>query len=133
MVSLENEDTNYEKDFDISSDSFPNGVILAESLSSIKVRAKIEKIINHKLIFTKKDISVKNNSGYKVSFASDNDYYVNVEGAGSLVGDVKIEDFSPWIDLKNLEEGEHEVSVHVKEKEGIGINSISKIRITLTK
>lgn len=133
MISLDNVDQNYEKDFSVSSDSFPDGVILAETLNSIKVRAKIEKITNRKIAFSKKDISIKNNSGYKVSFDAGNEYYVNVEGANSLVSDVTIEDFSPWIDLKNLEEGEHEVTVHVKEKDGIGINSISKIRITLTK
>lgn len=133
-VSLSGKDKNYEEDIAISSDDFPMGVILADNLNSIKVRAKIEKKENHKVTFEKKDLRIKNKpAGYNLSFESSNQYFVNIEGAKSQIDAINIESFQPWIDLSGLEEGTHEVSIHVKEKDGIDINSTSRIWITLSK
>ena len=45
--------------------------------------------------------------------------------------DISIGDFEPWIDLTNLESGEHEVTVHMKKVDGITINSTAKIKVTM--
>ncbi len=133
-VSLDGVSETYEKDIPVSSDSFPDGVILAEQLSSIKVNAKIEKKVSRKLVFSSKDITVKNNkSNYKVSYDSKNQYYINIEGPQSLIGSVKIDEFAPWIDVQYMDEGEHELSVHVKEEGNFTVNSTPDIQVTLSK
>ncbi len=132
-VSLDGVSETYEEDIPVSSDSFPDGVILAEELSSIKVSAKIEKKVSRKLTFSSSDITIKNNtSKYKVTYDSSNEYYINIEGPQSTIGSVKIDEFDPWIDLEYLEEGEHEILVHVKEDGTYAVNSTPDIRITLS-
>lgn len=132
-IDLSGETENYEKDIPISSGSFPDGVILAESLNSIKVNAKIEKIIDRKMVFSNKDINIKNASGYHVEFDSSNRYFIDINGANSLVKKATVKDFEPWIDLSNLEEGEHTVKVHVKKTKGISVEDISTIVVRLTR
>lgn len=132
-VDLEGLNNNYEKDIPISSDSFPDGVILAEPLNSIKVNAKIEKIIDRKMVFSKKDIDVKNGSGYHVEYDSNNRYNIDINGGNTLVKKMTINDFDPWIDLSGLEEGEHTVKIHVKKVKGITVEDVSSIVVHLTR
>ncbi len=130
-VSLEGLDEHYEKNIDIDSSSFPDGVILADNITSIKVNAKIEKEITRKLTFGRGDLKVKNNSGYDLSYDGNNKYFVSIEGAESVVNNAKIADFTPWIDLSGLEEGTHDLNIHVKDVEEISELSTSTIRVTL--
>ena len=48
-----------------------------------------------------------------------------------MLRDLKITDFAPWIDVSGMYEGEHEITVHVKEPEGITVNSVPEISITV--
>ena len=110
-----------------------DSVILAnDDTSDVKVKATIEKITSHKLSFTKKDINITNNTNnYKVSFDKDNDYSILVDGAASAVKNLDIKDFVPWIDINGLEPGTHEVSLHVKDAEGVTVGATTKLKITL--
>ena len=42
-----------------------------------------------------------------------------------------IKDFVPWIDINGLEPGTHEVSLHVKDAEGVTVGATTKLKITL--
>ena len=131
-VSIEGLTEDYEKDIDLTQTVLPDNVILAnDDTSDVKVKATIEKITSHKLSFTKKDINITNNTNnYKVSFDKDNDYSILVDGAASAVKNLDIKDFVPWIDINGLEPGTHEVSLHVKDAEGVTVGA-TKLKITL--
>ncbi len=131
-VSLEGASENYEKNVEIDSSTFPEGVILAENITSIKISAKIEEVVTKKITFNKNDLKVKDNPGYDISYDGSNNYTVTVEGAKSTVNQVKISDLEPWIDLSDMESGPHEVKIHVKGVEGLTVQSTSRIKITLS-
>mgnify|MGYP004562465157 CR=1 FL=1 len=132
-ISIGGLQEDYEKDIDLTQTLLPENVILANDDSSdVKAKATIEKITSHKLTFTKSDINVTNNSnGYKVSFDKDNEYSILVDGAASVVKGLKIKDFTPWIDVNGLEPGDHEVSLHVRDVEGVSVGATTKLKITL--
>ena len=132
-VSIEGLTEDYEKDIDLTQTVLPDNVILAnDDTSDVKVKATIEKITSPKLSFTKKDINITNNTNnYKVSFDKDNDYSILVDGAASAVKNLDIKDFVPWIDINGLEPGTHEVSLHVKDVEGVTVGATTKLKITL--
>ena len=132
-VSIEGLTEDYEKDIDLTQTVLPDNVILAnDDTSDVKVKATIEKITSDKLSFTKKDINITNNTNnYKVSFDKDNDYSILVDGAASAVKNLDIKDFVPWIDINGLEPGTHEVSLHVKDVEGVTVGATTKLKITL--
>ena len=132
-ISIDGLQEDYEKDIDLTQTLLPENVILANDDSSdVKAKATIEKITSHKLTFAKSDINVTNNSnGYKVSFDKDNEYSILVDGAASVIKGLKIKDFTPWIDVNGLELGEHEVSLHVRDVEGVSVGATTKLKITL--
>ena len=132
-VSLDGLNSNYEKNIDIDSTTFPDGVILAENISSIKISAKIEEIITRRIYFEKSELKVKNNSGYDVKYDPSNKYYMDIEGAESQVNSAKVGDFDPWINLSGLEEGEHEVKIHIKDLDDYSELGTTSIKITLTR
>ena len=53
------------------------------------------------------------------------------ETAASVVKNLDIKDFVPWIDINGLEPGTHEVSLHVKDVEGVTVGATTKLKITL--
>lgn len=130
-ISLNGLTQNYEKDIDITEDMFPENVVLADDTSDVKVKASIEKVTTRKLTLDKKSITIKGKQGKKVTYGSQNSYNITVEGVASVIQELKTEDFSPWIDVSNLEEGEHTVTLHVKEPEDITVNAVPKITITI--
>ena len=131
-VSLEDQTEDYEKDVDLTQENIlPDDVVLADDTKDVKIRANIEKIVTQKLSFSSSDITVKGKGNYKVTFDSANEYVLSVDGTESRVKDISIDDFGPWIDLTDLESGEHEVTVHMKKVDGITINSTIRIKVTL--
>lgn len=130
-ISVEGLSQNYEEDIELNEDLLPTGVILADDSEDVKAQANIEKKISRKLTFTESSITVKGKGTRQVSFDSGNEYSIRVEGAESKVKDLKITDFEPWVDVTDLEEGEHTVRVHVKEVDGVTVSSTTKITLTL--
>lgn len=131
-VSIEGQTEDYEKDVDLTQENLlPEDVILADDTQYVKIRANIEKVITQKLTFSSNDITIRGKGKNKVTFDKDNKYVVSVDGAESRVKEISIKDFEPWIDLTNLESGEHEVTVHMKKVDGITINSTAKIKVTI--
>ncbi|MBQ9155634.1 MAG: hypothetical protein IJ137_02510 [Eubacterium sp.] len=123
-------DTN-EWNLNIADQLSQNNVKLVDETTDVKAKATIEKIISRTVSFSEKDITVKGNSGGKVTFDSNNKYSMTVEGTSSLIQSLKIGDFDPWINVEGLEEGRHELTVHVKEIEGAAVEQTARITVTL--
>lgn len=132
-ISIDGLTEDYEKDIDLTQAVLPEDVILAnDETNDVKVKATIEKITSHKISFTKKDINITNNSNsYTVSFDKNNDYSILVDGASSVVKGLEIKDFTPWIDVNGLGPGTHEVTLHVRDVDGVSIGATTKLKITL--
>lgn len=131
-IDLDGLTENYESDFNITEHIQEDDVILVDETSDIKVKATIEKIINRTLGFTAKDITIKgNNNNREVTFDKANKYSMTIEGASSVINNLRISDFDPWINVEGLEEGEHELTVHVKELEGVTVEQTAIIKVTL--
>lgn len=131
-ISLEGEEKNYEKDFDLTQETLPSHVILADSNTSVKAQATVEPLKTKKFAVTLNDLTVKNNNGYKVTMASGAICSFTVEGAESLLEDLSVKDFAPWIDIKGIEEeGTHNMNLHLKDIDGITIKDKTEVGIVL--
>lgn len=133
-ISLEGAEKNYEKDFDLTQETLPSHVILADSNSntSVKAQATVEPLKTKKFAVTLNDLIVKNNNGYKVTMASGAICSFTVEGAESLMEDLSVKDFAPWIDIKGIEEeGTHNMNLHLKDIDGITIKDKTEVGIVL--
>lgn len=130
-ISVEGLTQNYEESITLDEDLLPDGVILTDETEDVKVQATIEQRITRRLTFTEADITVRGRGNRNVSFDSGNRYVIRVEGAESVVKDLKITDFTPWIDVTDLEDGDHTLRLHVKEVDGVTVNSTTQITLTL--
>lgn len=130
-VSLSGLTDNYEKDIDITEAVLPENVVLADDVTDIKARANIEKVTTRQLNYQENDITVKGKRNLKVTFGLDNEYVLTISGARTLVNKMKITDFAPWINVEDLEEGQHRLAVHVKDVEGVTVDSTSYVTVTL--
>ena len=129
-IDLDGRTETYESDFTITDHIQEDDVILVDENADIKVKASIEKIITRKMSFTQKDIAVKG-TDKKVTFDKSNKYNMTIEGAPSIVNKLRIGDFEPWINLEGLEDGEHRVTVHVKEIEGVIVEQTARITVVV--
>lgn len=130
-ISIQGLTQNYEEDIALDEDSLPENVILADDADDVKVQATIEKKITRNITFSEEDISIRGQGNHTVTFASDNEYSIQVDGAESLVKSLKISDFTPWVDVSDLEEGENTVKLHVKEVDGITVNYTPRFTLTI--
>ncbi|MDO5147114.1 MAG: CdaR family protein [Eubacteriales bacterium] len=130
-ISLNNLTESYEEDIELTEERLPKGVILVDDAKDIKVKATIEKRTSRKLSFTAANVSIRGEKNKEVTFHDDNVYAIVIDGAESVIKDVKIEDFSPWIDISNLDAGEHAVRVHVKDVDGITVSDTGKVKISI--
>jgi ATP-dependent Lon protease len=130
-VSIDGLTKNYEEDIDLTQITLPGNVTLTDETTDIKVKAVIEKLDNYKVDFKKKDIRVEGGDGYTVTYDEDNEYVITVYGTKTTVSKLKGKDFDPWINVEGLEAGSHDMTVHVKEVEGVSIQETPTIGITL--
>ncbi len=104
---------------------------MVDENADVKVKATIEKVVSKTLDFTSKDITIKGKGNRKVTFVDGDKYSMTIEGVTSVVNAVKISDYEPWIDIEGLEDGKHELTVHVKEVEGTVVEKTAKVVVTL--
>ena len=65
---------------------------------------------------------------------SNSRYSLSENGDGVTWGadnGLKITDFTPWVDVTDLESGEHTLRLHVKEVDGVTVDSIPDITLTI--
>ncbi len=131
-IDLSGKTSSYEEDIEITQDLLPGNAILADSTTSVKIKAEIEELTTRTFTFSKASIKVKNNNGYTVTFDDTSKYTVKVEGPSSVISDLKIKDFDPWINLQDLDEGSHTLTLHLKELDNVEIESKSDVNVTLS-
>lgn len=94
---------------------FPEGVIANDETIEVTVE----------LIETKefKNVPIDVRGNDSVTFVRPNDGRVNVEifGSDRTIKELTKDDFSPLINVGNLEEGEHEVTIEINDKKGVTI------------
>ena len=132
-VSVQGLKENYEKDLNLNEDLLPEGVILVDDdTEDVKIKATIEKRISRRLTFTSDAIRIQGIGKRKVTFDQANKYVIKIDGAESRIKNLKITDFSPWIDISDLEEGEHTVRIHVLDVDGATVSSTVQIKLTIS-
>lgn len=130
-VYIDGHNSTYEKNLDLNEFIDQDDMKLVDENTDVKAKATIEKVETRTILFNQKDITVKGKGSRKVTFDSSNKYNMVIEGPTSLISHAKAADFAPWIDVEGLEEGEHEVTVHVREVEGITVEDTATVKITL--
>lgn len=132
-VSVQGLKENYEKDLNLNEDLLPEGVILVDDdAEDVKIKATIEKRVSRKLTFTSDAIRIQGIGKRKVTFDRANKYVIKIDGAESRIKNLKIADFSPWIDISDLEAGEHTVRIHVLDVNGATVSSTVQIKLTIS-
>ena len=130
-VDLDGLTEDYEADFDINELLSQENVVVVGEVTDVKVKATIEEVVTRTLNFTKDDITVKGEGGKRVVFDTGSKYYMTIEGVQSRVNTVRVSDYDPWINVEGLEEGEHELTVHVKEVEGTVVEKTARIKVII--
>ncbi len=121
----------YEMDIELTEDLLPDSVVLADDVNDIKAKATIESIESRDLSFSRSAIRVKGKKGRTVNFARSNQYSISMEGCGSVIKGLSISDFDPWVEIGDLDEGEHTIRLHVKEVEGVSVTSTPYVTLTI--
>ena len=109
----------------------PENVELVDPNQKVKVTLNIDESKTKTFNYTLRDVNIKN-LGPELKIAEedlDQIFEVKVVGLGSKIDELTKEDLSIEIDLKDLEEGEHRVSLLIQEQ--TGIKSIEVIPETL--
>ncbi len=133
-ISIEGRNEDYEKDIEITRDLLPEGVENADTdVKDVKAQATIEEVKLQTMSFTSTSIDVKGNSqNYNIAYDAGNEYKLSIYCTDSRMKKLTINDFSPWINVADLEEGTHKVKVRVKDVEGVSVDKTPKISIMLT-
>lgn len=130
-ISLNNETKDCEKDYELTTDLLPSKVILADTNTSVKAQATIEPLLTRRFAVTQDDLTVKNNKGYKVTMAPGTICSFTVECAKSVAKELSVEDFDPWIDIEGIEEGTHNMNLHLNNVKGVTIKNKTEANIVL--
>lgn len=130
-VDLDGLTEDYEADIDINELLSQENVVVVGETTDVKVKATIEEVVTRTLNFTQEDITVKGAGSRTVIFDNDNKYFMTIEGVQSRINTVRISDYAPWINVEGLEEGEHELTIHVKEVEGTVVEKTAKVKVVI--
>lgn len=112
----------------------PSNVINVDGINKIKFNINIERIINKNINFKSKDIQKKNqNPNYKYTLNS-GEFIAQLKGENSIISRINLVGLKPYVDLKGLTEGEHEVLIKFIDIEGVDlINPIMKVKVNIQK
>lgn len=131
-ISLDGAKADYEKDYELTQETLPSRVILADSNTAVKAQAEIEPLVTKKFSVGLNDLTIKNNNGYKVSMAPGSICSFTVECAKSIAKDLSVKEFEPWIDIKGIdEEGSHNMNLHLEDIDGVTIKDKSEVSIVV--
>ncbi len=129
--SLSGLSDDYEMDIELTEDLLPDSVVWADDVNDIKAKVTIEPISSRNLTFSKSAIRVKGKKNRTVNFDRSNQYSISIEGCESIVKGVSVSDFDPWVEVGDLDEGEHTVRLHVKEVEGVSVTDAPTVMLTI--
>ena len=124
----------YETNISLS-DYLPEGVKTVNSEESISVRVKLESLMSKTISFMYEDIDIRNipkNCKVKQNDAAEV-YTVKVNGTEDIVSEMDADKLKPYIDLKDLGEGNVYIDIRFEGIEADKLSDIPKIGLNISK
>lgn len=129
-LSVEGLKDDTEENIDITS-YLPEGIKLAQDSPDVRVKIQVVPLDVNTITIPTNKITVKNQDmSLNLSFAEES-ISVTIRGEQEAIGDLKLEDLNPTIDLTDLGEGDHQVQLEVKDLKDAYYENIPKIKISL--
>jgi len=114
-------------------DYLPKNVYLAQSDDKINIKLEAKPYETKKIIFSNKNLEILNlDPAYKATIQSDN-YEVSLMGTKEILSTLKIEDMLPYVDLKDIKEGECNLLVQFGKMSNLKPTSNVTVKIIISK
>ncbi len=129
-------DLNGDKEVNIDiSNYLPEGIYLVGDNNEIAVSISIEKLIDKKLVVNSNAIKIndKDESIYEYELKLPQNYSVTVSGLNKYIKDVNVSLLSPELSVKDLGEGEYQLSVTYKTSDDYSIKNDTKVTMVIKK
>lgn len=129
-LSVEGLKDDTEENIDITS-YLPEGIKLAQDSPDVRVKIQVVPLDVNTITIPTNKITVKNQDmSLNLSFAEEN-ISLTIRGEQEAIGDLKLEDLNPTIDLTDLGEGDHQIQLEVKDLKDAYYENIPKVKISL--
>ena len=105
----------------------PEGILLSNPNETLEVYIEVEPIVEKTFEYTVKDVTIiDKNENLQLDYSeSSSKVTINIRGIESVMDEITRRDITPYMDLKDLEEGEHDLEIKALIEEGVEIVSIS--------
>lgn len=131
VVDISGASANIEESIDISG-YMPDKIMLTDDTKTVMVTVTIEKMQEKNLSFRTDDIDIKNlPTGATFKFNHEGNAEATFAGLSGDLSGVTLEAIHPYIDLKGLTDGTHQVEVSFVLPDGITVLSAPMLSITL--
>lgn len=133
-VDIEGATADVEKEIDIST-YLGKGYIIEDGITKVSVRCEIGKSGSRSIYLTGTDIEVRNTpDNYSVAYSDpDKRYEVKLSGSDDKLKGIQLKNLGAYIDVGNLGEGVHSVTVKLTTPEGVRIVTPVVVEVTITK
>lgn len=113
--------------------SLPQDVELINSNQKVKISYNVEKLIKKDYTMNSEDIDIRNiDTNFTVeSVEKIDEIKISLKGTKNILDSIKEEDIIQYIDLNDLQEGNHKVEIQVEEIEGAILEEISPKSINI--
>ncbi len=127
-------DLNSDKEVNIDITNYlPEGIYVADDNNQIAVNLSIEKVADKKLSVSADAIKIndKDESKYEYSLKLPQNYSVTLSGLNKDIKDVAVSMLAPELSVKDLGEGEYQLSVTYKTSDNYTIKNDTKVTVTI--
>ena len=131
-IDLSSLDSDKEANVDITN-YLPEGIYLADDNYQIAINLSIEKIQDKKIAVDSGAIKIsdKDETKYEYSLKLPQNYSVTLSGLNTDIKDIGLSQLSPELSVKDLTEGEYQMSVVYKESDKYTIKNDAKVTVTI--
>jgi YbbR domain-containing protein len=130
-LDITNANENIEEEVNLA-DYLTDKIKIADDKQTAMVNITIEKLMTKRISFSVEDLEVKNiPSNLAFSFKNLGSLAIDVKGVEADLANLTIQDFKPYIDLKDLKKGTFTVQVHFSSLDNVEIQSREMVRIQL--
>ena len=116
------------------SEYIPADITVAEDTTEIAVSVSVEPTIDKELSVAAAAVKMEGQSDdYEYSLSSAQPIRVKLTGFEDIIGNLKVDDLSPKIDVKDLTEGKHSVQITFNESEDFVISGTYFVTVEVKK
>ena len=112
-------------------DYLPEGIYCASQSNKINVEIKYKPFITKTISFFNYDLTVNNKSEDYNLYFKNNKYSIDITGKESIINNLTIKDFKPYIDIQGLEAGLYNIKIMFSPVEGVKLKSDISVDIEL--